>query len=59
MSGEGDKGGGRLGKKMNSGLEREREEEIKRKTGSASLLLICSEFVQNLSDSASSTSPLS
>ena len=30
---EGDKGGGRLGKKVNSGLEREREEEIKRKTG--------------------------
>ena len=38
MSVEGDKGGGGLGKKMNSGLEREREEEeIKKKTFSAKL----------------------
>ena len=37
MSVEGDKGGGGLGKKVNSGLEREREEEIKKKTFSAKL----------------------
>ena len=62
MSGEGDKGGGGLKKMMNSAnLEREREKRKKNKRRKRFLKCAAngSEFVQNLSESALSTSPLS